>query len=148
MNSVTIGYRGDGMKKRLYKSTKDKMIDGVCGGLAEYFKIDATIVRLLAVILALSSLGVMVVGYIIAAIVIPEKPVGYVEDEEDVEVLDENGNTVEKRRDTRQVLGILFVCAGGLMILNRTISWFDTEILLAMAIIAAGLYVLIRRKEA
>ena len=35
------------MNKRLYKSREDKMIDGVCGGIAEYFDIDPTLVRLI-----------------------------------------------------------------------------------------------------
>ena len=134
------------MSKRLYKSRKDKVIDGVCGGIAEYFKIDPTIVRLLAVLVAISSFGVMFVAYIIGAIVIPEKPKDYIDDEEGVDILDEDGNAVEKHRDTRQILGILFVGAGGLMLISRTVSWFDTDILLALAVIAAGIYVLARRK--
>ena len=39
------------MEKRLYKSNKNKMIDGVCAGIAEYFNIDPTLVRLGAVVL-------------------------------------------------------------------------------------------------
>ena len=38
------------MEKRLYKSNKNKMIDGVCAGIAEYFNIDPTLVRLGAVV--------------------------------------------------------------------------------------------------
>ena len=41
------------MKKKLTKSQKNRMIAGVCGGLAEYFKIDPTIVRLVFVVFAL-----------------------------------------------------------------------------------------------
>ena len=41
------------MKKRLYRSRRDVMIAGVCGGIAEYFDVDPTIVRLIAVILVL-----------------------------------------------------------------------------------------------
>ncbi len=41
------------MDKKLYRSTKNSMIAGVCGGLGEYFNIDPTIVRLLAVLLIL-----------------------------------------------------------------------------------------------
>ena len=63
------------MKKKIYRSTTDKKLAGVCGGLAEYFGIDATIVRLVwacAVIFA----GVGLWLYVIAAFVIPENP-GY-----------------------------------------------------------------------
>lgn len=57
-------------KKRLYKSNKSKMICGVCGGIAEYFNIDPTIVRILAVIIAcLKGAGIIV--YILASIIMP-----------------------------------------------------------------------------
>jgi phage shock protein C len=43
------------MTKRLYRSTENHMIAGVCGGIAQYFNIDPVIVRLIAVILLLSG---------------------------------------------------------------------------------------------
>ena len=61
------------MKKRLYKSNREKMIDGVCAGIAEYFDIDPTLVRLGAVLLSLAGFS-GVLAYIIAMIVIPRNP--------------------------------------------------------------------------
>lgn len=61
------------MEKRLYKSKTNRMIDGVCGGIAEYFNIDPTIVRLGWVIFSLAG-GSSVLAYIIALIIIPEGP--------------------------------------------------------------------------
>ena len=61
------------MEKKLYRSTTDKKLAGVCGGLAEYFGIDSTIVRLILVLAVLFA-GVGVLAYIIAALVMPEKP--------------------------------------------------------------------------
>lgn len=60
------------MTKRLYRSTKERMLGGVCGGLGEYFDVDPTIIRLIAVVFALSGAGVL--AYIIAWIIIPEQP--------------------------------------------------------------------------
>lgn len=61
------------MDKKLYRSETDKKIGGVCGGIGEYFNIDPTFIRLGWVILALCW-GAGLLGYIIAWIVIPEKP--------------------------------------------------------------------------
>ena len=58
------------MQKRLYKSSKDKVICGVCGGIGEYFNIDPVIVRIAWVVFAL-GLGSGILAYIIAAIIIP-----------------------------------------------------------------------------
>lgn len=59
-------------KRRLYRSKKEKMICGVCGGIAEYFDIDPTIIRLIWAVFVLSGSGVL--AYILAAIIIPEEP--------------------------------------------------------------------------
>lgn len=58
-------------ERKLYKSSADKKLFGVCGGLAEYFKIDSTLVRLAMVLLALMGAGI--VFYLVAAIVMPER---------------------------------------------------------------------------
>ena len=61
------------MEKKLYKSNTDKQICGVCGGLAEYLNMDATIIRLILVLAVLFA-GCGLLAYIIAALVIPNKP--------------------------------------------------------------------------
>jgi len=58
--------------KKLYKSNSDKKLAGVCGGIAEYFDVDSTIIRLAWVVFTLAG-GAGLLAYIIAAIVMPEK---------------------------------------------------------------------------
>ena len=63
------------MNKKLYRSRTDKMIGGVCGGIADYFNIDATLVRVLYVLISVFSAafpGILV--YIIMLIIVPEEP--------------------------------------------------------------------------
>lgn len=59
--------------RRLYRSRRDRMIAGVCGGLAEYFNMDPTIVRIIAVVALIAGLGGFL-AYIIMWIVVPEEP--------------------------------------------------------------------------
>jgi phage shock protein C len=59
--------------KRLYKSRTERMIDGVCGGVAEYFRLDPTLVRLAWVLLTLLG-GSGIILYIVAMIVMPANP--------------------------------------------------------------------------
>lgn len=61
------------MEKRLFRSRTDRMIAGVCGGIAKYFDIDPTIIRLLWVFIILLG-GSGILAYIICWIVIPEEP--------------------------------------------------------------------------
>ena len=66
------------MNKKLYKSNTDKKLDGVCAGIAEYFGIDPTVIRLAWVLFSLCG-GSGILAYIICAIVIPSKPEGYID---------------------------------------------------------------------
>ena len=66
--------------KKLYKSRKNKMIGGVCGGLAEYFNMDPTIVRIIAAILCILK-GAGLIIYLIAVIVMPYDDEDFGEDD-------------------------------------------------------------------
>lgn len=59
--------------KRLYKSRSEKKLAGVCGGIAEYFDTDPTLIRLAWVIFSLAG-GCGILAYIIAAIIMPNEP--------------------------------------------------------------------------
>ena len=59
------------MDKRLVKSRKNRVICGVCGGIGEYFNVDPTIIRLLAVLLGFTTTGIIV--YLVAAVIMPEE---------------------------------------------------------------------------
>ncbi len=61
------------MTKRLFRSTREKMIGGVCGGLAEYFEIDPVLIRILFVVATFVG-GSGILAYIICWIIIPEEP--------------------------------------------------------------------------
>ena len=67
-------------KKKLCKSRKNKMIGGVCGGLAEYFNMDPTIVRIVAALLCLLK-GAGLIVYIIACLVMPYNDEDFSEDD-------------------------------------------------------------------
>ena len=65
------------MEKRLYRSSRNKVLAGVCGGIGEYFDVDPVIIRILAVVFTL-MMGTGLIAYIVAAIVIPgEKSASY-----------------------------------------------------------------------
>jgi phage shock protein C len=59
--------------KRLYRSRQDRKIAGICAGLAEYFGMDATLMRVAWVILAFLSVGLAMVLYLVLIFVIPEQ---------------------------------------------------------------------------
>ena len=63
------------MDKRLYRSRESRMIAGVCGGLGEYFDMDPTIVRLIVIVASLVG-GSGLLAYVLAWIIIPERPAG------------------------------------------------------------------------
>lgn len=61
-------------EKRLYRVEEGKMVSGVCGGLARYFGVDPTIVRLVWAAVAIASVGTGLIAYLAAATIIPKDP--------------------------------------------------------------------------
>lgn len=62
------------MERKLYRSKSDRKFLGVLGGFAKYFNVDATILRIIYVLLSLFVIGCPIIIYLIVALVIPEEP--------------------------------------------------------------------------
>lgn len=110
------------MTKKLYRSKKDSIIAGVCGGIAEYFEIDPTLVRLLTVLVVFLG-GAGGIAYIIAWIIIPQNPEQVIESE-DVEK-EEGGADIfqpeSNRDDKRHIWGGVILIALGLFFLAKSL---------------------------
>lgn len=73
MVSKEVANNRSGQMKRLYRSRNNRMLAGVCGGIAEYSDVDPTVVRLLWLLMSLIW-GAGIVAYIVGWIIIPEEP--------------------------------------------------------------------------
>jgi phage shock protein C len=144
--------------KKLYRSRTDRMISGVCGGLAEYLEVDVTIVRVITVLLALFS-GVGILAYIIGIIVIPEEPgkgdnMGKktMSGDEVEQKIEEAAKKVEEAIDKAPIgrgryLGGLLLVLLGLMFLGQ-IFWpaIDGKMFVGALLVLVGIFVLFGRK--
>lgn len=131
---------------RLYRSREQKMIAGVAGGLAQYFNVDPTLVRVAMVAgFFIPPLGGMVfLGYIIMAIVVPQRPVGEAEPLVTATRLDST-----RAREVGGVillgLGALLLAANlGLFNLFDRIAW---NMFWPLVIIGLGVLLLVRRRD-
>lgn len=61
-------------EKKLYRTRRDRVICGVCGGIAEYFNVDPTLIRLGFALFAFCSVGTGILAYFVAAVIIPDHP--------------------------------------------------------------------------
>lgn len=129
--------------KKLYRSRQDKMFAGVCAGIAEYYQIDSTLVRLAFVLLSLAY-GGGIVAYIVCAIIIPEKPLDYVDDvvNSDNSGYGQDGTGTQKK--TKQFVGIFLLVIGVLLLFDKLFWWFDKGIIWAIGVIAIGAFLLIK----
>lgn len=118
------------MEKRLYRSKYDKKISGVCGGIAEYFEIDSTMVRLLWII-SIFALGTGLIIYILASIIIPERT-----DVESTISINEEKNT--------KFLGYSFILVGALLLVKKfqVFHWINFRLLFPILLIGLGVVVL------
>lgn len=128
--------------KKLYRSRKDAMVAGVCGGLAEYIGVDSAIVRLVfAVTVVMGGIGVL--AYFLAWIIIPEgSNSGEFEYDND-----ETKHHMELSGDRiRMVIGLGFVGLGVLVLINRFVPWFTFEIFFPAVLIMVGALILMKGK--
>jgi phage shock protein C len=132
------------MPKKLYRSKKDRMISGVCGGLAEYLNIDPTLVRIGFIALAFLTFFTLLIGYFLCVILIPEADGdndSSSTNETSKEYTEEKTNVEKGASDqrNRQVLGICLIGIGAFVFLRRFIWWFDGSMFWSIAIIGVGL---------
>ncbi|MBI4267953.1 MAG: PspC domain-containing protein [Chloroflexi bacterium] len=160
------------MEKRLYRSRTDRMIWGVCGGLAKYFDIDPVLVRVIFILLIFAG-GIGIIGYIILALVVPVESSQASEPKdvirENVEEMKQTATSLgsEIRSSfvkeegtpakpegtearTRYAIGILLLVVGILFLLAtlNIFWWFNWRYLWPVVLIAVGLLVIVgtRRK--
>lgn len=134
------------MAKRLYRSATNRMIWGVCGGLAEYFDIDTVLVRVIFVILALGSGGVGVLLYILLAIVTPFRGVLTPISPEGIQQEELEGSPQESVRGA-QVAGTILVGLGLFFLLSNLnlFWWFRWGNLWPIILIAIGVAIFLGR---
>ncbi|HWQ88455.1 MAG TPA: PspC domain-containing protein [Desulfitobacteriaceae bacterium] len=141
------------MTERLYRSGRDKMIGGVCGGLAEYFQIDVTLIRLIAVI-ALFIGGAGFFAYLVAWIIIPLNPEhqeaysGSANPRDKIEevisdVIKPDTSEDERSRRTK-IGGLILIILGFLFMLDTWFPYFNIGRMWPLILIFIGLAILLR----
>ncbi|VVB89174.1 PspC domain protein [uncultured archaeon] len=151
------------MSTRIFKSKTDSIIDGVCGGLAEYFGIDSLIVRLVFVALFFIG-GIGLILYIVLMIIMPNADKSDLSPKETIQDNVQNitervkeageglGTAFSKDNEEKHSkhagwLGIFLILIGIIFLLDNfnMISWIKKDLLWPLIIIFIGLWLLIRR---
>lgn len=155
------------MTERLYRSVRDKMIGGVCGGLADYFSVDVTLVRLIVLVATFSGVGFL--AYLAAWVIIPVNP-----DEQGGQIVHHNhdvGEVVkgmvsdvkdategfyfqekvekqekhENHQNRSKIAGGILVTLGVLFLLERFLPyWFDMGKMWPVLLIFIGIAIIYR----
>ncbi len=134
------------MSKRLYRSNNNKMLGGVCGGIAEYFDLDPVLVRLFFVITLFAG-GTGLLAYIVAVIIIPERPRNKVNDMDFQSQKDQKDETdVEETNNQKKqlVLGAILIFAGIAFLFRRYFYWFSFSYMWPVVLIIIGCFIIFR----
>lgn len=153
--------------KRLYKSRKEKVIDGVCGGVAEYFDTDPVLVRILFVLFTFVG-GSGIIAYIVGMIIMPTRPAGAEEDEKaekktaakaqaKPEKIVEQPVKTSTSGSGALVIGIILIALGGIFLIDNfpilefhPFYWLRRhfwEYFIPGILIITGLILLVKSKE-
>jgi phage shock protein C len=153
------------MDRQLHRSKTNRVISGVCGGFAEYFSIDPTIIRIICIIISLSGTGIL--AYIVAAIIMPdERKASYTGSdwkpnadtwrtntgksaENDIEDEKDNWDQPVKYNSekNRLVMGAILVGLGVLFLGKQIMPWFDLKYLIPMLLIGVGGFIIYKGRR-
>lgn len=138
---------------RLYRSRDDKMISGVCGGIAEHFNIDPVWIRLAAIITVFID-GIGLLAYVILWILIPENPNQNKNKKTQAEkiyetqvepALKKGFEKKNKENNGHSFIGIALIIIGALFLIKHVFGFFSSEVFWGLLIIALGISLIIRR---
>ena len=111
--------------RRLYKSRRDRIIAGVCGGIAEYFQIDVVIVRI-ACVLTVFLHGIGLLAYLLALFVVPSAPEPSQVDNTKTSKIPQSKGSEHSTKNTAFYLGVFLIGLGTLFLLKEwTRDWID-----------------------
>ncbi len=141
------------MSKQLYRSQDNKVIGGVCGGLAEYLDVDPVIVRLICVLLFFMK-AIGIIAYIVCMIIIQEAPYGYYQkkesdfsEEHSPEYTYENNNTERNNEKNKLMLGIALIVLGAFIFAKKLFYWFNFVNFGGIILVLAGLYIIVNGRN-
>ena len=133
------------MRDGLYRSRGDRMLFGVAGGLARYLNIDSSIVRLVWVLLFLAA-GTGILLYIIAAVLIPEEPVGSAAGSPPGATAPAGGPWTYRSPSERRgdgggaiLLGAILVIVGGWLLAQRFLPALEGRVVWPVILVIVGL---------
>jgi phage shock protein C len=115
--------------KRLYKSRKEKIVDGVCGGIAEYFGTDPVLVRIIFVLFTFMG-GSGIIAYIVGMIIMPTNPPGEEDDKKPAGKAEEKSKAKLAKTSEKPVkkespgsgslfIGIILIILGGIFLFDN-----------------------------
>lgn len=146
-------------REKLYRSRLDRVLFGVCGGLANYFDIDSTLIRIIFVLLFLAN-GIGIIGYFILALIIPEDPrekeAGN-RQENAREFVEEVGKktkeiasevTGRKAGNSREILGFIVIIVGLFLLVSQffPMHWIRWNLIWPALLVVAGIYLISKQK--
>ncbi len=153
------------MNKRLYRSRTDTFLSGVCGGIADYFNFDVSLVRIAWVIATLATGGLGLIAYIIAAVVVPLEPIGGVEgmgteqqsnhepgsktqetsSHNEACYTSDSGKCSNGPGITRKYIGLFLILFGVFFMVRRYIPEIDFGMLWAACLVIVGVGLMVKR---
>jgi phage shock protein C len=135
------------MAKKLHRSFNDKMLGGICGGLAEYFDVDPSVMRILAVISLFISGGMTILVYIVAWIIIPLSDPGTVSTDKPRTAPVKMDQPPRVSPWTSYLPGLALIFFGSVLLIREHWFWFSWNEMWPIILIALGLILIFTGKR-
>jgi phage shock protein PspC (stress-responsive transcriptional regulator) len=139
------------MSKKLFRSNKEKVLGGVCGGIGNYFDVDPVIVRILFVVAAISW-GTGIILYLIAWIIIPKEEIiysqqGNYDNSNDAEMsgFQTTAENIKSKSKSKNFFGFALIIIGGLILFDDYVNIMKIKYLFPIILIVAGIYLILNQ---
>lgn len=134
------------MDNRLYRSRQESVVSGVCGGIAEYFDMDPSIVRIAVVVLTLVTGGVGIIAYLLCALVIPLRPVGQTPTPGFTQM--DKEKLLSSNNKGNRVVGGTLIFIGLFFLAKKLFWWIDFWMVAPVLCILVGIMIIRRGRGA
>ncbi len=139
------------MKKQLQRSNRNKIIGGVASGIAEYFDIDPTIVRIIFIVTALGW-GLSILLYIVLWIILPDEITTRFKQEspqsseftDNISEINGSTITVSGVSKTKVILGFLLILLGIILLINNFVSFSIIKYFWPLILVIIGIYIILK----
>lgn len=136
------------MRRKLYRSTRDRVFGGVCSGLSEYAQVDKGLLRFLTAVAIIATGGFPgLIAYILCVLIIPTEEAVFKDQMYSEENYEKAPPKPSNPENARLVIGVALILIGAIALAKLLFSWHDIRYIIPAALVVVGAVLVFRGRR-